>query len=201
MDRIQPDGGVTLRPGTPDDEAGLAAMLRLLSRDAAFMRFLIGFGEPKAWLVRGLLATGSDRGAVLAVLPGGTVVGHACWSVRAEATGEGGRPPATPPGSAGVCDVGVVVLDGWQRRGIGAALVEAAVTHAAAAGGTVLHLDVHPENRRLLASLRRRLPTANRWFADGLVTVEAPLAELLRPARPEPVADRSGAAVTLASTG
>lgn len=150
-----------MRDAGPDDAAALAGMLRLLSPASAFMRFLVGFGEPKPALVRALLAAGPRRGALLAVLPGGSVVGHACWTV-----------------TDGVVDVGVVVLDGWQRRGLGRALVEAAVTRAAAAGGTTLHLDVHPENRALLATLRSRMPTATRRFADGLVTFDVPLADL-----------------------
>lgn len=159
MERIQ---RTTLRDAGPDDAAELTGMLRLLSPSSAFMRFLAGFGEPKPALVRALLAAGPRRGALLALLPGGTAVGHACWSV-------------TPDG---VVDVGVVVLDGWQRRGIGRELVEAAVARAAAAGGTVLHLDVHPENRVLVRTLRDRMPTATRRFVDGLVTFDVPLADV-----------------------
>ena len=164
MERIQ--NPATVRDAGPADAAVLTDMLRLLSPASAFMRFLVGFGEPKPSLVRALLATGPRRGALLAVLPGGTAVGHACWSVADD---------------GGTVDVGVVVLDGWQRRGIGRALVEAAVTRAADAGGTSLHLDVHPENRALLATLRSRMPTAARRFADGLVTFDVPLADVLDP--------------------
>jgi GNAT superfamily N-acetyltransferase len=161
MERIQM-AEVSLRDAGPDDAAELTGMLRLLSPTSAFMRFLAGFGEPKPALVRALLAAGPERGALLALLPGGSAVGHACWSV-----------------SGGVVDVGVVVLDGWQRRGIGRALVEAAVTRAGAAGGTALHLDVHPENRALLTTLRTRMPTATRRFLDGLVTFDVPLADVV----------------------
>ena len=170
MERIQIDGA-TLRDAGPPDAAALTDLLRLLSPASAFMRFLVGFGEPKPALVRGLLATGPRRGALLAVLPGGTAVGHACWSVSAG------------PDGGGVVDVGVLVLDGWQRRGVGRALVEAAVARAADAGGTVLHLDVHPENRALIAALRRRLPTATRRYADGLVTFDVPLGDVVDPHR------------------
>lgn len=179
MERIQIDGA-TLRDAGPQDAAELTDLLRLLSPASAFMRFLVGFGEPKPSLVRALLATDPARGALLAVLPGGTAVGHACWSVR-----------------DGVVDVGVLVLDGWQRRGVGRALVEAAVGRAGAAGGTRLHLDVHPENRALLASLRRRMPTATRRFADGLVTFDVPLADVPPADVPHPRDERGPDATPL----
>lgn len=178
MERIQPDD-VTVRPASQRDAEALAAMLRLLSPQSSFLRFLAGLGEPKPALVRALLATGPDRGAVLAVLPGGTVVGHANWVVGATRAGAGGGSAASGVVDVGVVDVGVLVVDGWQRRGLGRALFDAAVTRAAAAGGTELHLDIHPENRRLLATLRRRLPAARRALVDGLVTVDAPLPALV----------------------
>lgn len=164
-------GSVLLRPAAEQDAPAFAEMLRLLSPASAFMRFLSGLGEPPAGLVRALLASGPHRGAVLAVLAGGAVVGHACWSVRA----------------GGVVDVGVVVLDGWQRRGLGRDLFEAALTRATTVGASTLHLDIHPENRRLVASLRRRLPTADRRYVDGLVSFDVPIEDVLGPAgRPLP---------------
>ena len=156
-------GSILLRPAQEQDAAAFAAMLRLLSPSSAFMRFMAGLGDPSSWLVRTLLASGPDRGAVLAVLTGGPVVGHACWSV----------------GPGGVVDVGVVVLDGWQCRGLGRELFEAALTRSTAVGATTLHLDIHPENRRLVASLRRRLPTADRRFVDGLVSFDVPVRDVL----------------------
>ncbi len=148
---------VTVRRGDPADAGVLAAMLRGLSPTSGFQRFLVGFGEPKPALVRTLLATGPQRGALLAVLPDGRTVGHACWSVSPDA----------------VADVGVVVTDAWQRRGLGRQLVETAVFAAGSAGARRLHLDVHPENRLVVRLLRERLPRARRWFADGLVQFEA----------------------------
>lgn len=164
-----------LRRGTPEDADALAAMLADLSPASGFHRFLGGLGRPSPALVRALLGTrpdtgsGAARGSWLAVDRdefGERLVGHACWYVDA----------------AGVCDVGVVVHDGWQRRGLGRRLLEAAVTEAATAGATGVHLDVHPDNRLVLRILRDRLPRAALGFTDGLVTADLPLARVLRAA-------------------
>jgi len=160
---------VILRRGTPDDVDALAAMLTDLSPASGFHRFLAGLGEPSPSLVRALLGSGASRGSWLAVDGddlGEFVVGHACWYVDA----------------AGVCDVGVVVHDGWQRRGLGRRLLEAAVTEAATSGATGVHLDVHPDNRLVLRILRDRLPRAALGFTDGLVTADLPLARVIQAA-------------------
>lgn len=154
---------VVVRDGDERDGAALADMLRGLSPTAGFLRFLSGHSAPKPSLVRALLATAPRRGALLAVLPDGRVVGHACWTVDAD----------------DVTDVGVVVTDAWQRRGLGRRLVETAVRRSARAGARSMHLDVHPTNRLVVDLLRDRLPGARRAFADGLVTFDVPLALLL----------------------
>ena len=154
---------VRLRAARAEDADALAGMLRSLSPAAAFHRFVAGLGEPKPGLLRALLARGHDRGAWLAVDEddvGEFVVGHACWRLA----------------PTGVVDLGVVVADPWQRRGLGRRLLVAAVLEAATAGGTRLHLDVHPENRRVVRLLRDRLPGAVVTDADGFVQFDGPLA-------------------------
>lgn len=155
--RAGPD--VRLRAGGPEDAGGLATLLRSLSAESAFLRFMTGLGEPKPSLLRGLLHTGSRRGAVLAVVGLDEVVGHACWFVD----------------DAGVADVGVVVADAWQRRGIGRRLTQEVVGLSTAAGASSLHLDVHPLNRKVLTILSERTPAGSRRFDDGLVAFDVPL--------------------------
>lgn len=159
---------VWIRDGAPEDAPTVASMLRGLSPESAFRRFLSGLGEPRPRVVHALLATDARRGAQLAVLADGHVVGHACWSVD----------------SSDVADVGVVVTDAWQRRGLGQALVRSAVARAARAGATMLHLDVHPENRPVVRLLRERLPGAAISFADGLLQFDAPIPAPPRPRGP-----------------
>jgi GNAT superfamily N-acetyltransferase len=164
---------VLLRRGGPDDEQILTDLLASLSPTTSFHRFLAGPGTPSAILLRSLLRTDASHGAVLALRPGRRVapaIGHACWAV----------------GPRGGADLGVVVADEDQGHGVGTALFAAAGRAAAAAGTTAVHLDVHPENRRLAAALRRRLGRAALAWEHGLLTVDAPLADVVDLALPVP---------------
>ena len=164
MSRTQP----WLRPAGPGDERLLAALLAGLSPASAFNRFMAGLGGPKPGLVRALLREDEDRGAWLALerTPAGTerAVGHACWSVDA----------------GGIADLGVVVADDAQGRGTGSALFEAAARAAAGAGAVGVHLDVHPDNRRVVAILRARLGARAMAWDQGLLTVDVPLSAAVR---------------------
>jgi ribosomal protein S18 acetylase RimI-like enzyme len=160
-----------LRPATPADELLVTELLAELSPASAFHRFMAGLGRPKPSLVRGLLRTDERRGAWLALErdADGTerALGHACWSVDGH----------------GVADLGVVVADRAQGRGVGRSLFEAAVSSAAEVGATAVHLDVHPDNRRVAGIVRARLGARALSFDDGLLTLDAPLLDAVR-ARP-----------------
>lgn len=164
MTRTQP----LLRPATAADEQLLAGLLTGLSPASAFHRFMAGLGGAKPALVRALLAGHERRGAWLAIErdAAGTerAVGHACWSVD----------------DAGIADLGVVVADAAQGRGIGRALFEAAGLSAAAAGATAVHLDVHPDNRRVARILRARLGARALTWDQGLLTLDTPLEDAVR---------------------
>jgi GNAT superfamily N-acetyltransferase len=154
---------VLMRPAGPDDAGLLAELLAGLSPASSFHRFQAGLGAPKPALVRGLLRTEPRRGALLAVARGGAgehALGHACWSVTSDR----------------VVDVGVLVADAVQGRGIGTSLFLGAVDAAKAAGAETVHLDVHPENRRLVATLRRRFGGGAFVWEHGLLTLDVPVA-------------------------
>ena len=59
-------------------------------------------------------------------------------------------------------DIGVVVADRWQQRGIGTLLLSALVDRAAGRGIRTLVLDVLPTNERMLGIIARRWPAAPR---------------------------------------
>jgi ribosomal protein S18 acetylase RimI-like enzyme len=170
MHATQLSAPVVLRTAGPDDEHLLADLLASLSPTTSFHRFMTGAGVPGSTVLRSLLRTDPGSGAVLALRGqsvGARAVGHACWSV-----------------SGDVADLGVVVADDVQGQGIGTDLFAAAARAAAAAKATAVHLDVHPDNRRLVAALRRRLgPRALAWH-HGLLTVDALLADVADLARP-----------------
>ena len=153
--------GVSMRPAGAGDEEPLARLLTSLSPAAAFYRFLQGLGQPKPWLLRALLRREPARGCWLA-FAGDQPVGHASWVV----------------GPDGAVDLGLVVTDAWQRRGIGRALLAASVTEAVTAGATRLRLDVHPDNRPVVGALRRRFP-GSLSLVDGLVVADVPFDAVL----------------------
>lgn len=182
---------VCLREAACRDADLLAALVAGLSPESSFHRFMAGVGVPNPALVRGLLRAEPDRGALLAVRTRGAgdavragvtavrakgngdvvraggdgeeAVGHACWAVL-------------PNGAA---DIGVLVADAHQRRGIGTALFVAAASVARSAGADAVHLDVHPDNRRLVAALRRRLGSGPFAWNSGLLSVDAPMSAVL----------------------
>ncbi len=163
---------LVFRPAGPEDEQLLTDLLAGLSPASAFHRFMAGLGRPKPSLVRALLRTDERRGAWLAVERDADGVeralGHAIWSL------------VPGDGRGDVADLGVVVADAAQGRGIGSALFEAAARSAADAGAVGVHLDVHPDNRRVARILRARLGSGALAWDQGLLTLDAPLLAAVR---------------------
>jgi GNAT superfamily N-acetyltransferase len=157
---------VRLRRTCVDDTAGLTSMLTELSPASSFFRFLTGLGRPSDRLVARLLHRDSTHGAWLAVV-GDAPVGHVMWALADDAV-----------------ELGVVVTDTWQRLGIGRWLVQVALAEAAVAGAVAVRLDVHVENRRVVAMLRRALPDARVTREAELLTFRAPMLATMR-VRPE----------------
>jgi GNAT superfamily N-acetyltransferase len=132
---------VGIRPATGADADALRAFLAGLSPSTQYLRFFTGLGSVSPGLVRDLIAVTSCQHVLLAVI-GSEVVGHAMATTN----------------RAGLLELGVVVADGHQRRGIGNGMVRALLHHAVLAGARRLHLDVLCENRRVLDWIRRDLP-------------------------------------------
>jgi GNAT superfamily N-acetyltransferase len=68
-------------------------------------------------------------------------------------------------------DFAILVLDSWQRRGVGRALVRSLLPRAAEAGIRTLHADIDPGNtaaRGLLAAVLGQERLTAR-FVDGLL--------------------------------
>jgi putative acetyltransferase len=55
----------------------------------------------------------------------------------------------------GVADIGMLVIEGWRAKGIGTALLEAAISWARAAGAHKLALEVWPDNAPALQLYRK----------------------------------------------
>lgn len=87
-----------------------------------------------ARMIGGPSSTILVAGTPVAARPGG-VVGHISVSVA----------------PYGVADIGMLLIEGWRGRGIGRALLDAAIDWAAAAGAHKMSLEAWPEN---VAALR-----------------------------------------------
>jgi N-acetylglutamate synthase-like GNAT family acetyltransferase len=124
-----------LRPTRSDTEAVLE-MLRRCSRTSLLHRFH-GFTDGVNYF-EALLQDGPVDQTFLAWCQS-TCVAVATLGARA----------------TGVVDLGVLVEDGWQRRGIGAWLVASLLVNARANGVTTVHADVLGDDRFILEALRR----------------------------------------------
>jgi GNAT superfamily N-acetyltransferase len=161
-DRAAPEviPGVRLRPATAQDIVPVGAFLRGLSLDSSYRRFFTGLGSVPDSLVRRLLDTGSGRTVVLATA-GAEIVGVADTTVV-----NAGR----------AVELGIVVADRWQRRGLGWPLADAALAPARARGIRTLRAHTLPDNARVARMLRRRWPSARPRFEDGTLIWDIDLA-------------------------
>ena len=95
-------------------------------------------------------------------------------------------------------DIGVVVADAWQRRGVGAALMRALVARAQARGVMSLAMDVLPGNRRVLAMVLAHWPDAAVGHSPDSLDIRIPLPpDQPRWPRPRPSGEQVRAMVTV----
>lgn len=153
---------IQVRRARPTDADEVRRLVAELSPETAHLRFFAGVGTPTARFVGALLRRDETHGAWVCEA-GGRLVGHASWGLDGDAA-----------------EVGVVVAEPWQRRGLGRSLLGAALAEAAGRGLTDVRLHVHAENRWLA----RRLSTGavRATLEGGVVTVSRPLSDLLSPA-------------------
>ena len=158
------DDQVSVRPA---DESDLDALVDLLEAVAGEGRW-IGSEAPvdrdlaREWMRVGL--SGDERAQRFVAERTGTVVGQ----VKIELA------------PYGVADLSMWVAEGWRRRGVGTALVQAALDWARRGGAHKVALQVWPHNRAALALyrkfgfveeglLRRHYPRRNGELWDVLV--------------------------------
>ena len=172
MNRTQTQGlgwaggraAVAIRQAQPDDLPALSDFFAGLSAHTRYLRFF-GPVTPSAALLRKLSGC-SDNVDALVAARGGVIVGHAMAVDRTEPQRPQRRQnhqrlqdPQEPRGIR-VADIGVVVNDAWQGRGVGSALMRALITGAEARGVTTLEMDVLHSNRQVLAMVTGHWPAA-----------------------------------------
>ena len=168
------DGRATaaIRPVCPADLAALGGFFAGLSVESRYLRFFAPV-TPTHGLLHLLSGGPANVDAIIAVT-GGVIVGHA---MAADGPGD--------PCGARMTDVGVVVADAWQRRGVGAALMRALVARAQARSVTSLAMDVLPGNRQVLAMVVGHWPDAAIDRSPDGLDIRVPL-RLYQPPRTQP---------------
>ncbi len=160
-----------IRAAGDQDVAAITSFISGLSLRTRYLRFFTGAG-PSSAVIR-LLAGGTGADVLVATCDG-VVVGHAI-AVEVE-----------DPGSPVLADVGVVVADAWQGRGVGSALLRTLVTRAGGRGAAGITMSVLPENRRVLAMISDHWPAASMLAQRDSLTFRAPIrsAVLMEPRAP-----------------
>jgi N-acetylglutamate synthase-like GNAT family acetyltransferase len=125
-----------LRPAAVSDIEAVLAMLARCSRATLFHRFH-GFTDGVAYF-GALLRDGPVQQTLLAWY-GSTCLGVATLGV----------------GATGIVDLGVLVEDAWQHRGVGTQLTASLLDSARAKGVSIVHADVLSDDLFILQALRR----------------------------------------------
>ncbi|MEW5872564.1 MAG: GNAT family N-acetyltransferase [Chloroflexota bacterium] len=134
-DIVLKDGSLAyVRPVRAEDQALLVNFIEKLSEESIYLRFFHAI-KPEE-LVKELMP-GPEKFALL-VLREGMVIGHAIYT-------------ASLPGRA---DIGVIVADTYQEKGLGTILLGQLAQAAISAGISLLEAQVVPENARMLRVVR-----------------------------------------------
>ena len=160
-DQVPGPPAATIRPSAGTDLAALGAFFAGLSLHTRVKRFFAPV-SPGPALLRRLGGTAGQADVLIAVR-GGAIIGHAM------AVDQAG------PEAGLLTDIGVVVADAWQGRGVGAALIRALLSRAQARGVTGVSMDVLPSNRAVLAMITSHWPAACADRSADSVTVQLQL--------------------------
>jgi GNAT superfamily N-acetyltransferase len=151
-----------IRRVRPEDLTALSAFFTGLSAESRYLRFFAPV-TPTHGLLHLLSGGPANVDAIVAVVDG-VIVGHAMAADGPE-----------DPCGIRATDVGVVVADAWQRRGVGAELMRTLAIRAQARGVTSLAMDVLPGNRRVLAMIIGHWPDAVIDYSPDSFDIRIPL--------------------------
>lgn len=159
--RLRDGAAVRLRDATPADLLRLREMFFALSDTTRYLYFCVGVPENDAWAERvAALGRADGRSSYAMVVEAeGAVVGVARFDRDA---------------SGRSAEIGILLADTWQSRGLGAAVVarlreEAKCRALSGFTGTVLG-----ENRRAFRLLRRTFPDMRAEWSYGQYVLAMP---------------------------
>ena len=183
--------GIEIRPARESDYDAIRDFLAGLSLRTRYLRFFAGVGPTTPAMLRRLTggsapagpppAGGPAAGGSAPCAPAASGGGHVDALLATEDDVIIGHAMATdtrePPGTP-VTEIGVVVADARQRRGVGSALTRTLASRAQARGATVILMDVLAENRDMLTMITNHFPAARHQRSGPYVTIHIPLPRL-----------------------
>ncbi len=158
MNRTPVASAGLLRTARESDAGRIREFVCGLSPRSQYFRFFATVAPPSTGLLRALCGAAGTADILLVTDGLGTVIGHGMAADQ-----------------AGAADIGVVVADRWQQRGIGTLLLAALVDRAAGRGVRTLVLDVLPANERMLGIITRRWPAAPRERTPDAIVIRPQL--------------------------
>jgi GNAT superfamily N-acetyltransferase len=176
-------GLITIRPAGRADAEAIRSFITGLSPRTQYRRFFAGVSPPSSALLRGLAGAGNGADIVVATRRvagrsgpdrsrpqcgqldcGEPLIGHAMAADRIASDG------------MRTVEIGLVVADASQRRGVGSALLRVLLARAFARGARTVVMEVLPGNKDVLAMIARRWPAACYERTADSVVVRARLA-------------------------
>jgi RimJ/RimL family protein N-acetyltransferase len=149
---------VCLRAASNDgrDDDALRRLFFTLSDSTRYLYFCAGIPANETWAERfvTLGRSDGDRSYVLAAEVGGELIGFARF---------GENPDSDPH----VAEIGIILADAWQGRGLGGLMLCRLAAEAQARDVTTLTALVLWENRRMLRLTRRTFPDVRIVYAAG----------------------------------
>ncbi|TAG82241.1 MAG: GNAT family N-acetyltransferase [Betaproteobacteria bacterium] len=135
--RKLPPVKIIVRPATPDDAEGFAAVFA--TRGASNGTLQHPYTSAEIWRAR-LMSNNSTRECMFAAVVNGKVVGNAGVHLASES-----------PREKHVCGIGISIMDAYQGRGVGRALMNACLDYADRwANYSRVQLTVHADNTRAI---------------------------------------------------
>ncbi|MET7401303.1 GNAT family N-acetyltransferase [Dactylosporangium sp. NPDC005572] len=158
-----------IRPWECGDQRLVADAQQQLSERSLSRRFLVGTGGrlPSAYLTHIAKGARPPEWDAQVAVDRGQLCGWAEYG--------------TIPGTGGSADLAVIVVDRWQREGVGSRLIRALVQRMVAAGIRQVYAEVLPENRDVQAFVRALAGAGTGpegGYVDGLVRYHFPLVDV-----------------------
>lgn len=152
--------GWQLRTASPRDAGLIREFVCALSVRSQRLRFFAVAAPPSSSLVKALCGGNGGADIIVAADSSGHLIGHGMavdgWHRGAPTT-----------------EIGLVVADSWQGRGVGTTLLRTLAGRAADRGVGTLVMEVMPENQRMLGIIGRRWPDAERERTPDSIIVRA----------------------------